>query len=70
MTVIREVASLYFDHVEVTVVWEDGVHLAVELLEGILNGVSLQCVVAFILTDVMVACAKRDVKKKKISNEQ
>lgn len=46
----------YLDHVKVILIREDSIHFAVQLLESVLNGVNLQCVIALIFTDKMVAC--------------
>lgn len=59
-------ASLYLDHVEMTVVRENSVHFTVQLLEGGLNGVSLQYVAALIFTEVMMTCKTREDTKKRI----
>lgn len=37
---------LHLDHVEVAVMGENSIHFAVQLLEGILNGVGGQCVIS------------------------
>lgn len=47
---------VYLDHVKVVVVGEDGIHFAVQLFEGVLDGVDRQSVIAFIFKDEVVAC--------------
>lgn len=46
---------VYLDHVKMTVVGENCVHLTVQLLEGGLDGVGHHCVVALIFVEEMVA---------------
>lgn len=43
------------DHIKVILISENSVHLTVQLLEGALDGVSPQCVIALIFTEEMVA---------------
>lgn len=50
---------LYLDQVKVIFIRESGVHLTVQLLEIILDGVRGQCVIV-IFTEVMVACDIRE----------
>lgn len=46
----------YLDHVKVILMRENSIHFTVQLLKSVLNGVNLQCVIALIFTDKMVAC--------------
>lgn len=46
----------YLNHIKVLLIGEDSIHLTVQLLEGVLNGVTLQRITALIFTDEMMAC--------------
>lgn len=48
------------------VVGEDSVHLAVQLLEVVLDGVGLQCVIASISTQEVVACKTRSTTTERL----
>ena len=58
---ISNTSVVYLDHVKVILVCENGVHLTVQLLESIFNGVCIHCVIAPISTEEMVACKTRQV---------
>lgn len=51
---------VYLDHVKVILIRENSVHLTVQFLEGVLDGVSLQCVIALIFMEEMVACKTKE----------
>lgn len=58
-TCVRALASaVYLDHVKMILIRENSVHLTVQLLELLLDGVGLQCVVV-IFADEVVACKIR-----------
>lgn len=47
-------------------VGEDSVHLAVQLLEVVLDGVGLQCIIAGISTQEVVACKTRSATSERL----
>lgn len=53
------ICTRYLDHVEVAVVGENSVHIAVQLFESALDGVGRHVVAALLFMEVIVAWKRR-----------
>lgn len=55
------IASLdYLDHVQMILIRKDSIDFTVQLLEGVLNGVGPQRVIALVFANEVVACKAKE----------